>query len=156
AERERQRQKEEEAKQKESESKDNTPSNNGSDNGNSDSNETSGTTASTQGSGNAMFSMPTSGSITSGFGSGESPGGIGSTSHNGVDCGAAKGTAVTAPASGVVTLVTTGCTEGDHGCGGGYGNYIIVTHYIDGKSYDTLYGHLSSVNVSNGQSVSKV
>src|SRR5699024_10205759 len=135
AERERQRQKEEEAKQKESESKDNTPSNNGSDNGNSESNETSGTTASTQGSGNAMFSMPTSGSITSGFGSRESPGGIGSTSHNGVDVGAAKGTAVTAPASGVVTLVTTGCTEGDHGCGGGYGNYIIVTHYIDGKSY---------------------
>src|SRR5699024_3478021 len=123
AERERQRQKEE-AKQKESESKDNTPSNNGSDNGNNDSNETSGTTASTQGSGNAMFSMPTSGSITSGFGSRESPGGIGSTSHNGVDFGAAKGTAVTAPASGVVTLVTTGCTEGDHGCGGGYGNYI--------------------------------
>src|SRR5699024_884680 len=63
--------------------------------------------------------------------------------------------AVTAPASGVVTLVTPGCKEGDHGCGGGYGNYIIVTHYIDGKSYDTLYGHLSSVNVSNGQSVSK-
>src|SRR5699024_12793114 len=31
----------------------------------------------------------------------------------------------------------------------------IVTHYIDGKSYDTLYAHLSSVNVSNGQSVSK-
>src|SRR5699024_6202364 len=83
---------------------------------------------------------------TSGFGTRESPGGIGSTSHNGVDFGAAKGTAVTAPASGVVTLVTTGCKEGDHGCGGGYGNYIIVTHYIDGKSYDTLYGHLSSVN----------
>src|SRR5699024_11599925 len=82
AERERQRQKEEEAKQKESESKDNTPSNNGSDNGNSESNETSGTTASTQGSGNEMFSMPTSGSITSGFGSRESHCGIGTSSHN--------------------------------------------------------------------------
>src|SRR5699024_5683604 len=137
------------------EPKDNTPRNHGSGNGISESNETSGTTASTQGSGNAMFSMPTSGSITSGFGSRESHGGIGSTSHYGVDLGAAEGTAVTEPASGVVTLVRTGCTEGDHGCGGGYGNYILVTHYIDGKSYDTLYGHLSSVNVSNGQSVSK-
>src|SRR5699024_3048389 len=116
--------------------------------GNSDSNETSGTTASTQGSGNAMFSMPTSGSITSGFGTRESPGGIGSTSHNGVDFGAAKGTAVTAPASGVVTLVTTGCKEGDYGCVDVDGSYIIVKQYIDEKADGSVWSDRASVMVS--------
>ena len=106
-------------------------------------------------SGSAIFSWPASGRLSSGFGSRPSPGGIGSTTHNGIDISAPKGTAVTAPASGVVNLVNTGCVEGNYSCGGGYGNYIIITHVIDGKHYDTLYGHLSSVNVSNGQTVSK-
>lgn len=115
----------------------------------------SGNSTADSGGGNGIFAWPTSGSLSSGFGSRTSPGGIGSTNHNGVDFSASKGTAVTAPASGVVNFVKSGCTEGDHSCGGGYGNYIIVTHYIGGKSYDTLYAHLSNANVTTGQSVSK-
>ena len=35
---------------------------------------------------------------------------------------------------------------------GGYGNYLIVDH---GAGFTTLYGHCSSISVSNGQSVKK-
>src|SRR5699024_11985595 len=103
----------------------------------------------------AMFTMPTSGRMSSPFGPRSSPGGIGSTNHKGQDIAASKGTPVVAGASGVVSTVNTGCVEGDLSCGGYLGNYIVVTHSINGKAYATLYGHLSSVNVSQGQSVSR-
>ena len=38
------------------------------------------------------------------------------------------------------------------GCGGGYGNYIMIDH---GNGYSTLYAHLSSLAVSTGQTVRK-
>ena len=38
------------------------------------------------------------------------------------------------------------------GCGGGYGNYVIISH--DG-TYSTLYGHLASAAVSVGQYVNQ-
>ncbi|MFQ9094660.1 MAG: M23 family metallopeptidase [Ruminococcus sp.] len=58
--------------------------------------------------------------------------------------------------SGTVVRVVTGCSHnypksGSCGCGGGYGNYVIIQH--DG-TYSTLYGHMASVSVSVGQSVS--
>ncbi len=31
----------------------------------------------------------------------------------------------------------------------------MVSHYINGKSYTTLYAHLSSISVSSGQKVSQ-
>ena len=38
---------------------------------------------------------------------------------------------------------------------GTYGNVIMITHYISGKQYTTVYAHLSGINVSTGQHVSK-
>lgn len=65
---------------------------------------------------------------------------------NGVDIGAAIGTPVYATAGGTVSLAREG------GWNGGYGNYIIISHPNGTQS---LYGHLNSVNVSQGQSVGK-
>ena len=36
-----------------------------------------------------------------------------------------------------------------------YGNVVYISHYIDGQVYTTVYAHLRSRNVSEGQSVSK-
>ncbi|WP_449442487.1 M23 family metallopeptidase [Ureibacillus acetophenoni] len=36
-----------------------------------------------------------------------------------------------------------------------YGNCIIVTHSVNGQIYTTVYAHLSSIQVSTGQSVGK-
>ena len=77
--------------------------------------------------------------------------------HKGIDVGDAGiggGTAV-ASRSGVVVRVVSGCTHdyaknSSCGCGGGYGNYILISH--DG-TYSTLYGHLRSTLVSEGQYV---
>jgi murein DD-endopeptidase MepM/ murein hydrolase activator NlpD len=56
---------------------------------------------------------------------------------------------IVAAASGRVTFVVDGCfdrcTGGDCGCGGGFGNYVKVTH-ADGKS--TYYGHMMNGSVA--------
>lgn len=63
---------------------------------------------------------------------------------------------VVAAGDGTVAAAIDGCfdrcTSGACGCGGGFGNYVKITH-ADGKS--TYYGHLmnGSVAVSAGQSV---
>ena len=62
-----------------------------------------------------------------------------------MDIAAAAGTAIYAAAAGTVTTAS-------YGWGGGYGNYIIINH---GKGVQTLYGHCSSLNVSQGQYVSQ-
>lgn len=67
--------------------------------------------------------------------------------HSGMDIGCQYGDAVWASDSGTVTLA---------GVNGGYGNCIIIDHgYVNGDNYYTLYGHLSSIAVSVGQSVSQ-
>ena len=42
-----------------------------------------------------------------------------------------------------------------YGWNGGYGNYIVVHHNINGKKYSSLYAHLSSINVKVGDIVNK-
>lgn len=86
--------------------------------------------------------------ITSGFGGRKSPGGIGSTNHKGVDVGVPTGTPVLAAADGVVNFA---------GDGGGYGNFISIDHgrASDGTTYGTQYGHLSKIEVKQGQQVKK-
>jgi murein DD-endopeptidase MepM/ murein hydrolase activator NlpD len=59
--------------------------------------------------------------------------------------------------SGTVILVSNDCTHNygksySCGCGGGFGNYVIVDH---GNGYATLYGHCQSIDVTVGQKVSR-
>jgi len=64
-------------------------------------------------------------------------------SHTGMDIASNQGTTVYASDGGSVTLA---------GWNGGYGNCIMIDH---GNGYVTLYGHLSSISVSQGQTVSQ-
>ncbi len=81
--------------------------------------------------------------ITSKFGGRNSPGGIGSTNHKGVDIGTPMGTPVLAAKAGKVTWASSN---------GGYGQCVIISH---GKGNSTLYGHLSGYNVKVGDMVSQ-
>ena len=63
-------------------------------------------------------------------------------SHNGVDIGASYGSAIWSAAGGTVVSA---------GWNGGYGKCVIVNH---GNGYTTVYGHMSRIAVSAGQSVS--
>lgn len=77
--------------------------------------------------------------------------------HTGIDITGGKGTNITASESGKVLRVNSTCVH-DYakkkscGCGGGYGNYIIVDH---GNDFITLYGHLTELNVEEGDIVKK-
>ena len=82
---------------------------------------------------------PVSGIVTSRFGA------RWGKTHKGVDIGAAKGTPIVAAAAGTVTTA-------QYGYGGGYGNYLIISH---GNGIQTLYGHCTTLNVSAGQNVSQ-
>ncbi|MBD5159952.1 MAG: M23 family metallopeptidase, partial [Ruminococcus sp.] len=79
------------------------------------------------------------------------------TMHGAIDIGDAgiMGANIVASKSGTVTYVNNSCTHNygkssSCGCGGGYGNYVIIQH--DG-TYTTLYGHMTSANVSVGDYV---
>lgn len=86
--------------------------------------------------------------ISDGFGPRESPGGIGSTNHKGVDFTPGQGTPVNAVAAGVVRLVQ----ETDQG---GLGVYVVVDHVVDGVNVSSWYGHMltGSPVVTEGQIV---
>ena len=79
--------------------------------------------------------------------------------HGGIDIAGADimGTPVVAAADGTVVATNSSCTHNwgksySCGCGGGYGNYVMISH-AGGKM--TVYGHLTSLTVSSGQSVSR-
>ena len=79
--------------------------------------------------------------------------------HGGIDIAGAgiMGTPVVAAADGTVIASTSSCTHNwgksySCGCGGGYGNYVMISH-AGGKM--TVYGHLTSLTVSTGQTVSR-
>lgn len=69
--------------------------------------------------------------------------------HRGVDFQAAFGTNILAANSGTVTKAYNPY-EGQNTSPGSYGNYIVIDH---GGGLVTLYGHLKSVMVSEGQQV---
>jgi murein DD-endopeptidase MepM/ murein hydrolase activator NlpD len=90
-----------------------------------------------------------SGSALSGFFSNPVPGALltqGIHGWNGVDLGAHIGTPIYAAAKGTVILARTG------GWNGGYGNYVIIDN---GNGIETLYAHMSSIQVSVGDDVSR-
>ncbi len=84
--------------------------------------------------GSGNFSWPASGSISQGYWGG----------HRAIDIAGRVGAAVSAADGGFVT------TAGG-GWNGGYGNEIIIDH---GNGFSTLYGHLNSIFVSAGETVS--
>lgn len=78
------------------------------------------------------------------------------TFHHGIDYANVRGTAVSASADGVVTRASGGCTEGNTSCNGGFGNVIYIKHTLtSGEVYTTVYAHLSSINVSVGETVTQ-
>ncbi|MDR1674108.1 MAG: peptidoglycan DD-metalloendopeptidase family protein [Oscillospiraceae bacterium] len=81
------------------------------------------------------------------------------TQHYGIDIsqGGIMGAMVVASESGTVAKKVTGCTHnygkrGSCGCGGGYGNYVVVVH---DNGMSTLYAHCTSVDVNVHDTVSK-
>jgi murein DD-endopeptidase MepM/ murein hydrolase activator NlpD len=89
------------------------------------------------------YLWPADGPITSGFGYRRHPVLGTSRLHAGLDIGAGYGSEVYAAQSGVVILA---------GWNGGYGNCVMIEH-PDGVV--TLYGHMSELLVSEGESVGR-
>ncbi len=91
--------------------------------------------------GSGQFGWPTSGMFISQY--------FGATSfnpwHTGLDLDSRSGWDIFASDSGTISTAS-------YGWGGGYGNHIIIDH---GNGYQTLYGHLSALDVSVGEYVSQ-
>lgn len=95
-------------------------------------------------SGNGELLWPVAGGyyqVTSAYGRRESPGGVGSTNHMGIDIAAAYGTPVVACAAGTVTAASYT---------GSMGNYVKINHH---NGLTTIYMHNSSLKVVVGQEV---
>jgi murein DD-endopeptidase MepM/ murein hydrolase activator NlpD len=87
---------------------------------------------------------PVDGKLDSGFGGRRNPfGGGGYEFHSGQDIEAAWGSPVVAGASGKVTFV---------GWQNGYGQLVVIDH---GGGLTTRYGHLSHIDVTQGETVSR-
>jgi murein DD-endopeptidase MepM/ murein hydrolase activator NlpD len=67
--------------------------------------------------------------------------------HNGIDLGASIGTPIKAALSG--TVLATGNTDNVRGCYS-FGKWVMVKH---ANGLNTMYAHLSQINVAAGQSV---
>lgn len=103
---------------------------------------TSAATSYTPYSGGALtWPVPSSYSISSGFGLRESDGGVVTANHYGIDIRCANGTPCVAAASGVVVLAQYSSTAG---------YWIIISH---GNGLYTIYMHASELYVSAGQYV---
>lgn len=93
------------------------------------------------------FIKPIQGNITSPFGWRTHPIFNSKSFHSGIDIGGPNLGAIRSSNSGKVIY---------SGWYGGYGKVVIVEHgVINGKPITTLYAHMSSIAVSNGQKVNK-
>lgn len=136
-------------RQTQSQTNNNNTYQSGSGDSNQGSNNTSGNQENSSSSG-LIWPAPSAHTITTGF---EYRWGA---FHNGYDLSGSGvyGTSIVAAASGTIAYVSSGFGDGYYGCrdGGGFGNYVIIDH---GNGLSTLYGHMQSVSVSVGQSVSQ-
>jgi murein DD-endopeptidase MepM/ murein hydrolase activator NlpD len=89
-----------------------------------------------------IFIFPTRGNITQGFHAG----------HYAFDIADRSQPPIWAAGAGKVVTVVTGCAKVSYGCGGGYGNHVIIDH---GNGIQTLYGHMEYVLVKQGDQVSQ-
>ncbi len=89
---------------------------------------------------NVPLGKPHNGEVTSHFGTRENPfSGGGAETHSGMDFRGNTGDVVKSTAHGKVSFA---------GVKGGYGNCVIIDHDYD---LQTLYGHLSKIDVKEGQ-----
>ena len=93
--------------------------------------------------GSLQWPVSSGGTITSRFGPRESPGGIGSRYHQGLDIGCPSGTPIVACEAGTVIAASYSSSMG---------NYVTIAH---SASMSTTYMHNSSLCVSVGQTVSR-
>lgn len=89
------------------------------------------------------FMWPVRGRITSGFGYRRHPLWGGSNFHTGIDIANSYGTSIRAADSGEVIF---------SGWWDGYGKAVVIDH---GRTFSTVYGHLSRIYVRSGQVVNK-
>jgi murein DD-endopeptidase MepM/ murein hydrolase activator NlpD len=99
-------------------------------------------------SGTIQWPFPTGVPISDGFGYRSSPGGIGSTNHQGIDFNPGMGAPIQVVADGTVRLAQKSDA-------GGYGCYVIVDHNVNGMKFASLYGHMqcASVAMNKGEDV---
>lgn len=98
-------------------------------------------------SGEKPFIRPTTGSLTQGFHGG----------HYGQDIAQSSKPDVWAAAPGTVIVAKGGCAprgapNSSRSCGGGYGNFVVIDH---GDGLQTLYGHLETIYVVEGQGLER-
>lgn len=93
--------------------------------------------------GTLQWPVSSGGTITSTFGPRVSPGGIGSTYHQGLDIACPTGTPILACESG--TVITASYSSS-------MGNYVTIAH---GNGLTTTYMHNSSLAVTTGQQVTR-
>ena len=85
--------------------------------------------------------MPCNGPIVGGYGEPRS-----THVHNGIDIAVPVGTPIKAVADGTVYYAGANDPKG-------YGQYVIITHKVEGEFVTSEYGHLSSWNVNAGQQI---
>lgn len=93
-----------------------------------------------------VFAWPMDGVLTQGYGN-TGFRSLGYNFHNGLDLAAPAGTPIYAVYDGVVNATGRGQEA--------YGNWVTIKHDINGKGLITLYAHMSSYVVKNGESVKK-
>ena len=97
---------------------------------------------------NGLLAWPMKGTLTQGYGN-TGFRSLGYSFHNGIDVAAPAGTPIYAAADGVVEAVGTG--------EGAYGNWVAIKHMtgkFENRQIITLYAHMSSFRVKDGQAVS--
>ena len=86
---------------------------------------------------------PMEGIFTSGYGSRRNPFGAGTEFHEGIDIANKTGTKILSAGDGLVTFA---------GVKSGWGRMVLINH---GYGYVSLYAHCSTINVLEGQNVSR-